>query len=171
MKKTLIVVAAVAILVVAFGAVGSAYAMGDAGKGPGNGGNGAGAAGANESGILSAYMTDAIASVLELDPAVVAERLAAGETCYDIALSMGYTDETWPALFESVKDAALEAAAADGLSPQLQTRLNNQLNTNLGVQQRLHDGSCDGTGECQAGPAGSFYAGANAGMRGYRGGR
>jgi hypothetical protein len=116
-------------------------------------------------------MTEAVASVLELDPAVVAERLAAGETCYDIALSMGYTDETWPALFESVKAAALEAAAADGLSPQLQTRLNNQLNTNLGIQQRLHDGSCDGTGECQADPAGGFKAGANAGMRGYRGGR
>ncbi|MBT3315628.1 MAG: hypothetical protein HN390_13550 [Anaerolineae bacterium] len=41
MKKTLGTVLAITILAVAmFGAVGSAYAMADTGKGPGNGGNG-----------------------------------------------------------------------------------------------------------------------------------
>ncbi len=172
MKKTLIAVVAVAMFVAAFGAVGSAYAMEDAGKGPGNGGSGGGAAGANGTSILSAYMTDAVASVLGLDPAVVTDRLASGETFYDIALSMGYTAETWPELFASVQAIAIEAAAADGLSPQMQDQLKIQLNTNLGTQSQLQDGTCDGTGDClQIDPVLSLYTGANAGMRGRRGGR
>ncbi len=164
MKKTLIAVFAVAMLVAVFGGVGSAYAMEDAGKGPGNGGNGGnGAAGANGTSILSSYMTDAVASALGLDPAVVADRLASGETFYDIAISMGYTAETWPELFASVKAAAAEAAAADGLVPQ------TQLNTNLGIQSQLKDGTCDGT--CVSDPTLNLYSGSNAGTRGRRGGR
>ncbi len=172
MKKTLIAVVAIAMFVAAFGAVGSAYAMEDPGKGPGNGGNGGGAAGANGTSILSTYMTDAVASVLGLDPAVVADRIASGETFYDIALSMGYTAETWPELFASVQAIATEAAAADGLSPQMQDQLKIQLNTNLGTQSQLQDGTCDGTGDClQTDAVPSLYTGANAGTRGRRGGR
>jgi len=168
MKKTMIVVLAFAMFVAAFGAVGSAYAMEDAGKGPGNGGNGAngnGAAGANGTSILSAYMDDAAASVLGLDTAEVAERLVAGETFYDIALSMGYTAETWQELFADAKAIALEAAAADGFVPQGQS----QMNTNMGIQAQLHDGTCDGT--CMSDPTLNLYSGSNAGMRGRRGGR
>jgi len=121
-------------------------------------------------------MTDAVASALGLDPAVVADRLAAGETFYDIAVSMGYTAETWPELFASVQAAATEAAAADGLSPQLQTQLNTniagQFGINRGTQAQLNDGTCDGTGDClQTDPVPSLYTGANAGTRGRRGGR
>lgn len=173
MKKTMIVVLAVAMFVAAFGAVGSAYAMENTGKGPGNGGSGNGgggngAAGANGTSILSTYMSTAVADALGLDLTVVEERLAAGETFYDIALSMGYTAETWPELFASVQAAASEAAAADGLTPQQQI----QLNTNLGTQSQLNDGTCDGTGDClQTDPVPSLYTGANAGTRGRRGGR
>lgn len=160
MKKTIITILAVAILVAVFGSVGSAYAMEDAGKGPGNGG-----VGTTGTSILSSYMTDAVASALGLDATVVADRLAAGETFYDIALSMGYTAETWPELFASVRATATEAAAADGLVPQI------QLNTNLGTQSQLQDGTCDGTGDCVSDPILNLYSGTNAGTHGHRGGR
>ena len=174
MKKTLVTVLAVAMLVAVFGGVGSAYAMEDAGKGPGNGGNGGGgngtvAAGANGTSILSPYMADAMATALNLDSAEVADRLAAGETFYDIALSMGYTAEFIPEFLASVQAAAAEAAAADGLVPQ--TQLNTQLNTNLGTQSQLNDGTCDGTGDCVSDPTLNLYSGAKTGTRGRRGGR
>ena len=173
MKKTLITVFAVAMLVAVFGGVGSAYAMEDAGKGPGNGGGGNGTgtatAGSNGTSVLSPYMADAAASALNLDPAEVADRLAAGETFYDIALSMGYTAEFIPEFLDSVQTAAAEAAAVDGLVPQ--TQLNTQLNTNLGTQSQLNDGTCDGTGDCVSDPTLNLYSGSNSGTRGRRGGR
>lgn len=165
MKKTIITILAVAMLVAVFGSVGSAYAMEDAGKGPGNGGFGWGDSGTTGTGILSTYMTDAVASALSLDATVVADRLAAGETFYDIALSMGYTAETCPELFASVRATATEAAAADGLVPQ------TQLNTNLGTQSQLNDGTCDGTGDCVSDPSLNLYSGSNTGTHGHRGGR
>jgi len=172
MKKTMIVVLAVAMFVAAFGAVGSAYAMEDAGKGPGNGGNGGNGNGAsadaNGTQILSPYMSTAIADALGLELPEVEARLAAGETFYDIALSMGYTVEFIPEFLASVQAAAAEAAAADGLVPQ--TQLNTQLNTNLGTQSQLNDGTCDGTGDCVSDPTLNLYSGSNTGMRGRRGG-
>lgn len=180
MKKTLIAVLAIAMFVAAFGGVTSAYAMSETGKGPGNGGGGNGgggngsgtataAAGANGTSILSDYMNTAVADALGLDAATVADRLAAGETFYDIAISMGYTAETWPELLASVQAAATEAAAADGLTPQQQS----QLNTNLGTHTQIQDGTCDGTADCTQTdyiPATSLYTGANAGVHGGRGG-
>ena len=182
MKKTLGTVLAITILAVAmFGAVGSAYAMADTGKGPGNNGNsGAGksttTAGENSTSVLSAYMTDAMATVLELDPVALTARLDAGETFYDIALAEGYTAEEWAVLFSTAQASATEAAAADGLTPQIQTQLNTntaaQLNTNAATQSQLNDGTCDGTGDClQTDPVPNLYTGANAGTGGRRGGR
>ncbi len=170
MKKTIITILAVAMLVAVFGGVGTAFAMEDAGKGPGNGGNGNGgngggtmtaASGANGTSVLSDYMNVAAADALGLDLADLETRLAAGETFYDIAISMGYTAETWPELYSSVKAAATEAAAADGLTPQA------QLNTNLGTQSQLNDGTCDGTADCTA----NLYSGTNSGARGRRSAR
>ena len=170
MKKTLMTVLAIAIFVSMFGAVGSAYAMSDTGKGPGNGGNTGGgnstaAAGDNSTSILSAYIVDAMASTLDLDIATLATRLDAGETFYDIALAEGYTAEEWTVLFASVQVDATEAALADGLTPK------NQLNTNLGIQNRINDGTCDGTGDCTQDPVPNLYSGTNTGTRGRRGGR
>jgi hypothetical protein len=165
MKKTLITVLAIAMFVALFGVVGSAYAMEDAGKGPGNGGNGGGAAGTGSASSLSVYMNEAIASVLGLDPADYAARLDAGETFYTIALAQGYSQEELADLFASAQAAAVELAAADGIIV-----YQNQ-NGNAG-QSRIYDGTCDGTGDClQINPAASLYTGANAGMRGRRGGR
>jgi hypothetical protein len=162
MKKTIITILAVAMLVAVFGGVSSAYAMEDAGKGPGNG---TAAAGENGTSILSTYMTDAAATALGLDVTEVEERLAAGETFYDIALSLGYTPEFIPEFLASLQASAAEAAAADGLVPQ------TQLNTNLGIQSQLNDGTCDGTGDCVSDPIPNLYSGSNAGMQGRRGGR
>ena len=170
MKKTIITILAVAMLVAVFGGVSSAYAMEDAGKGPGNGGNGGNgngtaAAGANGTSILSPYMTDAAATALGLDITEIEERLADGETFYDIALSLGYTEEFIPEFLESLQTSAAEAAAADGLIPQ------TQLNTNLGTQSQLNDGTCDGTGDCVSDPIPNLYSGSNTGTQGRRGGR
>jgi len=161
MKKTLMTVLAIAIFVAMFGVVGSAYAMSDTGKGPGNGGGGNGAE------ILSPYMTEAVASALGLEPTEVEERLAAGETFYDIILSMGYTVEFIPEFLASLQETAAEAATADGLTPQVQI----QLNTNSFAQSQLADGTCDGTGDCTQDPVPNLYSGTNSGTRGRRGGR
>jgi hypothetical protein len=174
MKKILGTVLAITVLAVAmFGAVGSAYAMGDAGKGSGKGGNGGAGngtatTGENSTSILSTYMTDAMATVLNLDSVDLEARLDAGETFYDIALAEGYTADEWAVLFSTAQTSATEAAAADGLYTQIQT----QLNTNTATQSQLNDGTCDGTGDClQTDPASSLSTGAKAGANGRRGGR
>lgn len=167
MKKTLITILTVAALVAIFGGISPAYAMEDAGKGPGNGGNGNGSAsnGANGTSVLSPYMNIELANALGLDLTEVEDRLASGETCYDIALSMGYTAEFLPTFINSLQERAANAAAADGITQQ------TQLNTNLGTQSQLNDGICDGTGSClQSTPTANPNNGTNAGTRGYRGG-
>lgn len=161
MKKTLGTVLAITILAVAmFGAVGSAYAMADTGKGPGNGGggNGATAAGTNSTGTLSAYTTDAMASVLGLDPVELAARLDAGETFYTIALAEGYTQDQFADLFASVQSIATDLAATDGV-----IIYQNQNGNAAGSQSGIYDGTCDGTGDCIAEP---LNIGAGGGRRG-----
>ena len=155
MKKTLIAVLAIAMFVAAFGAVGSAYAMEDLGKGPGNGGYGNLALGTNASSLISPYMNDAVAYTLGLDATEVADRLAAGETYYDIARLEGYTEEFIPELLASLKETAAAAAAADGVDQQ--------------VLDQFQENTCDGTEDCEAVP--NLYGGTNAGMQGRRGGR
>jgi len=167
MKKTIMTVLTIAIFVAMFGFVGSAYAMSDAGKGPGNGGGGnGGGSDTNSTSILSTYMTDAMASVLGLDPADLAARLDAGETFYTIALAEGYTQDELADLFANAQALAMELAAADGLTV-YQTQNGTATNT------RTYDGTCDGTGDCtQTDAIPNLYSGSNVnGTRGRRGGR
>jgi hypothetical protein len=158
MKKTLLVVLALSVMVISFAAVAPAYAAPDAGKGPGNG---SGNTGASSTSILSDYMPAAIAEALGLEISDVVARLDAGETCYTIATAEGYTAEEATVLFAEAQAKAVEAAAVDGLTI-LQTQSRMQSNANSGTQNRLNDGTCDGTGDCQ------FEA--TAGTRSYRGG-
>jgi hypothetical protein len=164
MKKTIMAVLTVAIFVAMLGVAGTAYAMPDAGKGPGNG---SGSAGTNSTSILSAYMTEAMASVLGLDPADLTARLDSGETFYTIALSLGYTQDQLADLFASVQALAIELAAADGITV-VQAQNGN------GNRSRTYIGTCDGTGDCVPTPTydtstvASLYTGANGGRRGGR---
>ena len=165
MKKTLLVVLTLSVMVISFAAVAPAYAAPDAGKGPGNGGiggNGSGNAGASSTSILSDYMPAVIAEALGLETSNVVARLDAGETCYTIAIAEGYTAEEATALYAEAQAKAVEAAAADGLTV-LQTQSRIQSNASTGMQNRLNDGLCDGTGDCQFDAA--------SGTRGYRAGR
>ena len=168
MKKTIMTVLTIAIFVAMFGLVGSAYAMSDAGKGPGNGGGngGGGSTGTNSTSILSAYMTDAMASVLGLDSADLTARLDAGETFYTIALAEGYTQDQLADLFTSAQALAAELAEADGLTVY-------QTQDGTATNMRTYDGTCDGTGDCtQTDAIPNLYSGSNAtGTRGRRGGR
>ncbi|MBC8336966.1 MAG: hypothetical protein H8E29_17050 [Anaerolineales bacterium] len=164
MKKTLGTVLVITVMAVAmFSAVGPASAMSETRRGPGNGGYGNGA---NPAGLLSPYMIDAMASLFELEPAELTARLEAGETCYTIALEKGYSAEEIADLFANAQSAATKLAAADGVT------LQPQKGMGLGVQVRLQDGTCDGTGTClQTDGTFGLGMGVNGGGRGTRGGR
>ena len=161
MKKILGTVLTMTILaVLAFGSVGSAYAMENIGKGPGNSGGGK-AGGASSASTLSTYTTDAMASILGLDPVELAAQLDAGETLYTIALDAGYTQDQFAELHVSIQTLAAELAAVDGVT----VSQNQKGNTTGTSQASMNAGICDGTGDCVSDP---LYTGTG-GIR--RGGR
>jgi len=117
MKKTLsiaLVLAAFAGLAVA----GVAYAQGPQPTTPGAGYGAMMSQG--QVGPLHEYMVAAYAEQLSLSVDEINSRLAAGERMYDIALSTGVTAEEFPALMQTVRSAAIEAALADGVITQEQ---------------------------------------------------
>lgn len=111
--KKLIVIAFV--LAAAFGLLvaGVAFAQGEnppfGGRGPGDG-----------SGLLHEYMQKAMADAVGLSVEEFESRHDAGETFYQIALSKGYAVEEIPALMQDARNAALDAAAKDGVITQAQ---------------------------------------------------
>lgn len=113
MKKTILIVA---LLALAFGAlgVGVAYA-----QGPVPGGRGGGMM-QNGGGYLHTYMVTALAGKLGLKVDDINARLAAGETMYDIAIADGVKAEDLPALMLDVRTQALDAAVKDGIVTQQQ---------------------------------------------------
>jgi len=167
MKKTLGAIFTIAILaVLVFGTVGSASAMENTGKGSGNGGGGKAGGGTSSTGYLSAYTTDAMASVLGLDPVALAAQLDAGETFYTIALAAGYTQDQFADLYASAQALAAELAAADGV-----IIYQNQNGNAAGSSQAgINAGICDGTGDCVADPLNTGTGGSGGGG-GRRGGR
>jgi len=111
MKKSIMIaltLAAVAGLFVA----GAVFAQGDNppfGRGMGDG-----------TGTLHEYMEKGMADALGMSVEDFEARHDAGETFYDIAISKGFTAEEIPALMQGARDAALDAAAADGVITQEQ---------------------------------------------------
>ena len=169
----MIMVLTLSVIVAMFAVVAPAYAAPDTGKGPGNGGGGNGNAGTTGTNILSAYMTDATASVLGLLPADVAASFEAGETFYTLALANGFAQDDLATLLADAQALAATNAAADGLVVQPQTQLNTNMSSQLNLNTATlspNDGICDGTGDCTE-PTNNLFSGEQSAKRGRRGNR
>lgn len=66
-------------------------------------------------GPLHEYMVDAFAERLDLAPATVEDRLAAGETLCDIAMEQGLSLEVFRSLWLDIRQEAIAEAVADGV--------------------------------------------------------
>ena len=162
MKKILIVGAVILAVVAVLGAAGLAYAqtrtpgqggygqgmMGNGGRyGPGmmgrQGGRGFGMMGGQGTGPMHTYMVEALAEALDLTPQTVQDRIAAGETPWQIAQSTGLPDEQVRDLLHQVHDTALEKAVAAGAITQEQA---DWMDTHM--DQMWENGFGPGAGPC-----------------------
>ncbi|MEX2161829.1 MAG: hypothetical protein WD751_07945 [Anaerolineales bacterium] len=138
MKKNLILVALLAVGVMAFGVVDSAYAQGGTpnpcgGNGPRDG-----------SGPLHDLMEANLADQLGISLEEFEARREAGETAYQIALDLGFSpDEAW-ALINAAHTATINQAAEQGLITSEQASW--MLSHSRGNGPGLGVGNCDGTG-------------------------
>lgn len=92
-------------------------------------------------GLFHEYMLDAFAEAVGLTPEQVQERIDAGETRWNIALSEGFTEEEIPDLLFSAHSEALQEMVVDGVITQEQADRMLERKT-----QRYADGF--GPGEC-----------------------
>ncbi len=138
MKKTLIAVALLAVLLTGVG-IGQVAAQGETPP------SAKGACG----GVLHPYMVAAFASRLNLSVEQVESALVAGQTLYQIALANGVSAEQFPALMTEVRQAAVQAALADGVITQQQADwmlARGQGRGRAGMMGGAGRGSCGGTG-------------------------
>ena len=166
MKKIFVIGAAIGAVVIALGAAGLVYAQtqtppspnspyGGFGPGFGGGMHGPGMMGggfrgqaaADSYGPLHEYMINAFAEALGLDAGDLEERLAAGETLFEVAEAEGYTAEQFRELMIEARATALSQAVADGVVTQeqadwMQSRMNQMWANSYGPGS----GHCDGTG-------------------------
>jgi len=84
-------------------------------------------------GPMHEYMLSAFAEAVNLTAQEVETRLEAGETFKEIALAQGITQDQFPDLVTQVRQAALDAAVADGTITQAQADLMlEHMNNNMG---------------------------------------
>lgn len=160
--KKLILIAAVVLAALAVGIVGAGVVFAQnpnppfAGHGPMM----------NGEGPLHTFMMVEWAKKLELNVNDINNRLAAGESMYDIALSTGVTAEEFPAVMTEVRAAALDAAVAANVITQEQA---DWMKSRGFGQGGMHgNGNCIGTGP--HGQAGYGHGMMNGGGRGMMGG-
>jgi hypothetical protein len=161
--KKIIVIAFLLAATIGLMVTGVALAQGETppfgGRGPGDG-----------SGLLHDYMEKAMADAVGLTLEEFAARHDAGETFYQIALSEGYTAEEIPALMQNARNAALDAAAADGVITQGQADWMKSRGFGRGGMMGGYAGY--GNGTCPMYGDGTGYQGFGPGMMGGgRGGR
>jgi hypothetical protein len=169
MKKILIIGSLVVVGILIFGAVGVASAatllprifgsrimsdwdehssmMYSQGTGTGMmGGGRGGLRGQAGDGLLHDYMIAGFAEAFNLTVDELQARLDAGETMYDVATSLGYTQEQFSELIVSVRTDAIAQAMADGVITQEQAdwMLDH-------MAQRQAGGYGPGTGTCPMG--------------------
>ena len=178
MKKVLLIGSLVIVGILVFGAVGIASAqtllprlagssmlanfesrssvMNSQGTGTGMTSGGRGMMGQSGSGLLQDYMLAGFAAAFDLDVADLQARIDAGETMHDVALSLGYTQESFTELMVTVRTDAINQALADGVITQEQadwmlSRLAQRAEAGFGT------GVC--TGDCQSGSRGGRSGG------------
>ena len=137
MNKMIRVFAIAATIVIAFGAVGSVFAQGKGpganaapeGQGFGNGFRGdlgerfvqnRGIRQGEMDGLLHELFMAAYAEALGIDVEELEARIAAGESMSEIALSLGYTLETFWDLKLEVRASVIEQGVVDGILTQEQ---------------------------------------------------
>jgi hypothetical protein len=182
MKKILLIGSLVIVGILVFGAVGYASAqtilprvMGSrmlsdvasrssmmsaqtTGNGMTSGARG-GMMGQSGSGLLHDYMLAGFAEAFGLDVADLQARIDAGDTMYDVALELGYTQETFTELMVTVRTDAINQALADGVITQEQA---DWMLSRLAQRQAGGFGTGTCTGSCQM----SGRGGMGGGMRG-----
>jgi len=182
MKKILLIGSLVVVGLLVFGAAGVVYAQSQlpmfgerpigeraihmseqvAGSGMMNGARG-GMLGQAGSGLLQDYMLAGFATAFGMDVTELEARHDAGETMYDVATSLGFTQEQFSELMVTVRTDAINQALADGVITQDQadwmlSRLAQRAEAGFGT------GAC--TGNCQMGGRGGRGGGFGGGMGG-----
>lgn len=147
MKKTLILLVAVGVMALTFGAVHNAYAQEATPPAPPFGGHGPGGRFGGQEGPLHDVMEAAIADALGISVEDLQAARAEGKTAWDIAQEQGLSQEAFAALMSDARKAALEQAVADGLITQeqadaIQAHWDQMAAQGFGPGQ----GNCDGNG-------------------------
>jgi hypothetical protein len=124
---------------------------------------GGGMMGQTGSGLLHDYMLAGFAAAFDMDVTELEARHDAGETMYDVATSLGFTQEQFTVLMVTVRTDAINQALADGVITQEQadwmlSRLSQRAEGGYGT------GTC--TGSCQLGGRGARGGGMGGGMGG-----
>ena len=170
MKKIFLIGALLALAVLALGIAGLAYAQSETppylGYGPGMMGGGfggmMGGSRSGEYGPLHTYMNEAFAEALGLTPEELQSRQDSGETFWQIAESLGFSQEESSQLWTEARTAALDEAVGDGVITQEQADWMIQHMANqLGVGYGPGSGGCMG-----GGPGGGFRGGGQGRMGG-----
>lgn len=133
MKKTILIAA---LVVVALGVFGVGVVLAQGGTPP-FAGHGPMMQGGTE-GPMHTFMVTEFAKKLDLNVNDINTRLDAGETMYDIAISVGVTAEEWPTVMTEVRANALDAAVKANVITQEQADWMKTRGGNMG--------NCDGTG-------------------------
>lgn len=124
MKKILIGMTLAAVLVLTVASV--AFAQTDTplfpgGRGPGGSGGAGGSVGTGDgTGVLHDYLVEAQAEALGISVDEFLARREAGETLYEIALSLGFDLDDLTVLLTQARTQAMEQAYGDGLMTQEQ---------------------------------------------------
>jgi hypothetical protein len=173
MKKIFLIGALLTLLVLGLGIASIAYAQSETppypGYGPGMmGGRGGGFGGmmggrSGEYGPMHTYMIEAFAEALGLTPAELQSRRDAGETLWQIADSLGFSQEAFSQLWIDARTEALNKAVADGVITQEQA---DWMIQHMALRQGAGYGP--GSGGCMGSGQGGGYRGGGQGRMGGR---
>ena len=155
MKKTILIVALVAVVAVALGVFGVGAALAQDAQPPvGRGGMMGGGYGP-----MHDYVEEALADKLGITEKDVEDALASGKTMYQIALDNGVAEADVPALLTEVHTSAFDKAVADGVITREQA--------DFMLQRMTANGFNSGNCPMQNGQGGQYGRGnGNGGMMG-----
>ena len=163
MKKLVVIGILIGVLVLALGLTGLAFAQSPTPQPPQNPGYGPGMMGGRgfggmlggradgEYGPMHEYMEQAFAKAFGLSEDELEQRLEAGETMWQIAEDLGYSQEEFGQLMVEARTEALNQAVEDGLLTREQAEW-----MIARMAQRQAAGFGPGSGTCMGGGRGGF---------------
>ena len=110
------------------------------------------------SGLLHDYMIAGFAAAFDMEVVDLQVRIDAGETMYDVAVSLGYTQEQFTELMVTVRTDAINQALADGVITQEQAdwMLSRLAQRQAGGGTRACTGICQMSGGTRGGRGGGM---------------